>query len=109
MKLANSLLESHDTHTRKLRPKAGFPLDEFVRANREKSNLIGWRQTLTSSLANHIRFLLVRANKFAKWKTGLRVFGEATFSFITTGFVDVIGRDERCRPRKNVDSRGKNR
>ena len=53
-------------------PKAGFPLGEFVRANREKSNLIGWRQTLTSSPANHIRFLLVRANKFAKWKTGLR-------------------------------------
>ncbi len=52
--------------------KAGFPLGEFVRANREKSNLIGWRQTLTSSPANHIRFLLVRANKFAKWKTGLK-------------------------------------
>ena len=52
--------------------KAGFPaLGEFVRANREKSNLIGWRQTLTTSPANHIRFLLVRANKFAKWKTGL--------------------------------------
>ena len=40
--------------------------------NREKSNLIGWRQTLTSSPANHIRFLLVRTNKLAKWKTGLR-------------------------------------
>ena len=51
--------------------KACFPLGEFVRANREKSNLIGWRQTLTTSPANHIRFLLVRANKFAKWKTGL--------------------------------------
>ena len=51
-------------------PKAGFPLGEFVRANREKSNLVGWRQTLTTSPANHIRFLLVRANKFAKWKTG---------------------------------------
>ena len=25
--------------------KAGFPLGEFVRANREKSNLIGWRQS----------------------------------------------------------------
>ncbi len=47
-----------------------FPLGEFVRANREKSNLIGWRQTLASSSANHIRFLLVRANKFAKWKIG---------------------------------------
>ncbi len=52
--------------------KAGFPLGEFVRANGERSNLIGWRQTLTTSPANHIRFLLVRANKFAKWKTGLR-------------------------------------
>ena len=52
--------------------KAGFPLGEFVRANREKSNLIGWRQTLTTLPTNHIRFLLVRANKFAKWKTGLR-------------------------------------
>ena len=29
------------------------------------------KQTLTTSPANHIRFLLVRANKFAKWKTGL--------------------------------------
>ncbi len=45
--------------------KAGFPLGEFFRANRERSNLIGWRQTLTTSPANHIRFLLVRANKFA--------------------------------------------
>ena len=51
--------------------KASFPLGEFVRANRKRSNLIGWRQTLTTSPANHIRFLLVRANKFAKWKTGL--------------------------------------
>ena len=39
--------------------------------NREKSNLIGWRQTLTTSPPNHIRFLLVRATKIAKWKTGL--------------------------------------
>ena len=51
--------------------KACFPLGEFVRASREKSNLIGWRQTLTTSPANHIRFLLVRAKKFAKWKTDL--------------------------------------
>ena len=55
--------------------KAGFPLGGFVRENREKSNLIGWRQTLTSSPPNHIRFLLVRANKFAEWKTGLRKDG----------------------------------
>ena len=55
--------------------KAGFPLGEFVRANREKSNLIGWRQTLTTSPANHMHVLLVRANKFAKWKTGFRHVG----------------------------------
>ena len=51
--------------------KACFPLGEFVHANREKSNLIGWRQTLTTSPPNHICFLLVRAKKIAKWKTGL--------------------------------------
>ncbi len=55
--------------------KAGFPLGEFVRANREKSNLIGWRQTLTTSTANHMHVLLVRANKFAKWKTDFRHVG----------------------------------
>ena len=43
--------------------KACFPLSECVRANREKCNLIGWRQTLTTSPLNHIRFLLVRAKK----------------------------------------------
>ncbi len=55
--------------------KACFPVSEFVRANREKSNLIGWRQTLTTSPTsppNHIRFLLARAKKIAKWKTVLR-------------------------------------
>ena len=46
--------------------EACFPLGEFVRANREKSNLIGWRQTLTTSPPNHICFLLVRAKKIAK-------------------------------------------
>ncbi len=50
-----------------------FPLGKFVRANRENSNLIGWRQTLTTSPANHIRFLLVRAKEIAKWKTGLNL------------------------------------
>ena len=49
---------------------SGISLGEFVRANKEKGNLIGWRQTLTTSPANHIHFLFVRANKFAKWKTG---------------------------------------
>ena len=47
--------------------KACFPLGEFVRANREKSNLIDWQQTLTTSPTNHICFLLVRANKIANW------------------------------------------
>jgi hypothetical protein len=50
-----------------------FPPGEFVRANREKSILIGWRQTLTPSPANHIHFLLVRAKeipRFPKWKMG---------------------------------------
>ena len=42
------------------------------RANKEKSNLIGWRQTLTISPPNHIRFLLVRPKKIAKLKTGFR-------------------------------------
>ncbi len=46
-------------------------LGEFVRANREKSNLIGWRQTLTTSPANHIRFLLVRAKKSPSVKRAL--------------------------------------
>ncbi len=40
--------------------KASFPLGEFVRANREKSNLIGLQETLTTSPSNHIHFLLVR-------------------------------------------------
>ena len=51
--------------------QACFPLGEFVHANREKSNLIGWRQTLTTSPPNP--FLLVRAKKIAKWKTGFNV------------------------------------
>jgi hypothetical protein len=45
---------------------AWFPLGEFVRANREKSNLIGWRQTLTTSPANHVHFLLVCAKREGK-------------------------------------------
>ena len=68
-----------------LLPEAGFPLGEFVRANRKKSNLIGWRQTLTSSPANHIRFLLVRANKFAKWKTGLKQLPKRDGTFCEKG------------------------
>ncbi len=70
--------------------KAGFPLGEFVRANRERSNLIGWRQTLTSSPANHVRFLLVRANKFAKWKTGLTPAKNQTPEFNTTTRIQYV-------------------
>ena len=52
---------------------ACFPPGEFVRANGEnKSNLIGWRQTLTSSPPNHIHLLLIRAKKSAKRKTDLK-------------------------------------
>jgi hypothetical protein len=54
--------------------KACFPLGGFVRANREKSNLIGWRQTLTTSPFNHICFSLVRAKNIAKWKTSLNLY-----------------------------------
>ncbi len=41
------------------------------RENREKSNLIGMRQTLTTSPPNHIRFLLVRAQKNHQVENGL--------------------------------------
>ena len=37
-----SELMGTSTHFLGWRSKAGFPLGEFVRANREKSNLIGW-------------------------------------------------------------------
>jgi hypothetical protein len=40
-----------------------FSLDEFVRANKEKNNLIGWRQILTTSTPNRIHALLVRAKE----------------------------------------------
>ena len=46
--------------------KACFPPGECVRANREKSNLIGWRQTLMTSPPSHIHFLLARAKNIAK-------------------------------------------
>ncbi len=42
--------------------KAGFPLGEFVRANRKKKRL-DWLVTNTDD---------IRANKFAKWKTGFK-------------------------------------
>ena len=43
--------------------KACFPFGEFIRANSEKSNVIGWQQTLTPPSPNHIRVLLIRAKK----------------------------------------------
>ena len=75
-------------------PEAGFLLGEFVRANREKSNLIGWRQTLTTSPANHIRFLLIRANKFAKWKTGLNCTYKAFYCTISISEYPILCADE---------------
>jgi hypothetical protein len=47
-------------------------LGEFVCANREKSNVVGWQPTLMMSPANHICFLLVHPKKIAEWKTGFR-------------------------------------
>jgi hypothetical protein len=61
--------------------KACFPLGEFVRANREKSNWIGWRQTLTTSPLNRIYFLLLRVKKIAKWKMCLIPFGRSSGYF----------------------------
>ena len=52
--------------------KAGFPLGEFVRANKQKANVIGWWWRQCLSPANQVAFFSVRANKFAKWKTGLK-------------------------------------
>jgi hypothetical protein len=51
--------------------KAFFPRGEFVRAGREISDLIGWRQALTTSPPNHIHFSLVRAKKIAGVENGL--------------------------------------
>ena len=49
--------------------------DEFVRANKEKSILIGWRQTLTIAPLNRIR-LFARKNpqvsRFSTWRIGSR-------------------------------------
>jgi hypothetical protein len=48
--------------------EASFPPGGFVNASREKSNLIGWRQTLTTSSPNHILLLACSREKIAKWK-----------------------------------------
>ena len=45
---------------------------KYFCANSEKTDLIGWLQTLTTSPPNHIRFLLVRVKKISKWKLGLK-------------------------------------
>jgi hypothetical protein len=50
----------------------------LVRANRKKSDLIGWRQTLTTSPTNHIHVFLVRAKKVAEWKAGFKGLELAT-------------------------------
>ena len=47
-----------------------FPLGDFFRANKQKANVIGWWCRQCLSPANQVAFFSVRANKFAKWKTG---------------------------------------
>jgi predicted nucleic-acid-binding Zn-ribbon protein len=89
LKISNVLDVQENLNKRRL-----FSLGEFVRANREKSNLIGWRQTLTTSPANHIRFLLVRANKFAKWKTGLNCTYKAFYCTISISEYPILCADE---------------
>ena len=54
--------------------------------NRKQSNLIGWRQTLTSSPTNHILFLLVGAKKIGEWK---RVEISCTEQLIGVNLQDV--------------------
>ncbi len=40
-------------------------------SRKQRKKQLGWLATNTDDITNnHIRFLLVRANKFAKWKTG---------------------------------------
>ena len=76
--------------------KPVFHLANFFARTEKKSNLIGWRQTLTTSPANYIRFLLVRANKFAKWKSGFRKRVcesiDTLLSFLTTTCCEVLPR-----------------
>ena len=45
--------------------KVGFPLGEFVRANKQKVNVIGWGCRQCLSPANQVAFFSVCANKFA--------------------------------------------
>jgi hypothetical protein len=57
------------THSGRTYLEACFPPGEFVRANREKSNLIGWRGTNDITTQSHSLFVCAR-EKIAKWKTG---------------------------------------
>ncbi len=52
--------------------KAGFPLGEFVRTNREKKQLVDCLATNTDDITtqSHSIFACSR-EKFLKWKTGL--------------------------------------
>jgi hypothetical protein len=36
-----------------------------------QTNFIGWQETRTTSLPNHINFMPIRAKKIDKWRTGL--------------------------------------
>ena len=85
-----TLINSHLYLTRL--SKAGFPLGEFVRANRQKANVIGWWCRQCLSPANQIAFFSVRANKFTKWKTGfiattLTQWSTSSLNFLLGEFV----------------------
>ena len=84
------VFQTRSTNER-LKCKAGFPLGEFVRANREKSNLIGY-QPITFA------FCLFARKKFAKWKTGIR-----------HGFILSLGRGNRGGGRDEQGNRGAGR
>ena len=62
-----------------LQSKARFPLGEFVRATRAKTRIrqrdwlkLASEKICRKQVGSVPTFLSVRANKFAKWKTGLR-------------------------------------
>ena len=69
--------------------KACFSQREFVHANREKS-MIGWRQTLSTSAPNHIRFSLVSGKKIAKWKTGFNLMAKVDLAQQYSSFLKEI-------------------
>ena len=47
-----------------------FSTWRFLPREQAKTNVIGWRCRQCLSPANQVAFFSVRANKFAKWKTG---------------------------------------